>query len=251
MAYGGGDLLRSVGCAGLGLVLLTQSAVAGPPYVTDDPEPTDYQHFEIYSFTSGTTTRGGTTGQSGIDFNYGAAPDLQLTATVPAGFDRPAGGDTSVGLSNVELAAKYRFLHQDSFGLDVSVFPRIFLPSGSASVGDTHPSLLLPVWVEKDWRGGWSAFGGGGCTVSERRAVDSCQVGGVLAYQLLPKLQIGAELFHQTADTSGTPATSSVGIGWRYDLNDNYHLLGYVRRGLENIGETDQYSWYASVLFTF
>ena len=130
MADGGRDLMRSVGCAGLGLVLLTQSAFAGPPYVSDDPEPTDYQHFEIYTFTTGTTTRDGTTGQSGIDFNYGAAPDLQLTATLPAGFDRPAGGGSSVGLSNVELAAKYRFLHQDLFGLDVSVFPRIFLPSG-------------------------------------------------------------------------------------------------------------------------
>jgi hypothetical protein len=243
--------MRSIGCAGLGLALWSQSAFAGPPYVSDDPEPTDYQHFEIYTFATGTTTRDGTSGQSGIDFNYGAAPDLQLTATVPAGFDLPAGGDTSLGLSNVELAAKYRFLHQDGFGLDVSIFPRIFLPSGSASVGDTQPSLLLPVWVQKDWNGGWSAFGGGGCTVSERRAVDFCQMGGVLNYQLLPKLQIGAELFHQTADASGTPATTSVGIGWRYDLNDNYHLLGYVRRGIENINETDQYSWYTSVLFTF
>jgi hypothetical protein len=112
-------------------------------------------------------------------------------------------------------------------------------------------SLLLPLWVQKDWSGGWSAFGGGGCTVSEHRAVDFCQAGGVLTYQLLPKLQIGAELFHQTADSSGTPATSSVGVGWRYDLNDNYHLLGYVSRGIENADATDRYSWYASVLFTF
>jgi len=63
--------------------------------------------------------------------------------------------------------------------------------------------------------------------------------------------QLGAELFHQTADASGTPATTSLGIGWRYDLSDNYHLLGYVRRAIENTDETDQYSWYASVLFTF
>jgi hypothetical protein len=111
--------------------------------------------------------------------------------------------------------------------------------------------LFLPVWVQKDWNGGWSAFGGGGCTATERRAVDSCQAGAVLTYQLLPKLQVGAELFHQTADSIGTPATTSVGIGWRYDLNDNYHLLGYVARGIENTNETDQYSWYASVLFTF
>lgn len=251
MASGCRRLMRSCMWGGLVLALLTRSAVAGPPYVSDDPDPTDYKHFEIYTFTSGTTTRDGTAGQSGIDFNYGAAPDLQLTATVPAGFDLPVGGAAEVGLSNVELAAKYRFLHQDGFGMDVSVFPRIFLPSGSSGVGDDHASLLLPVWVQKDWSGGWSAFGGGGCTVSERRAVDFCQTGGVVTYQLLPKLQIGAELFHQTADSSGTPATSSVGIGWRYDLNDNYHLLGYVRHGIENANETDRVSWYASVLFTF
>jgi hypothetical protein len=243
--------MRSVLCAGFVLVLLTRSAVAGPPYLSDDPEPTDYKHFEIYTFNNGTATRNGIAGESGIDFNYGAAPDLQLTATVPAGFNRPFGEGTSVGLGNIELAAKYRFLHQDSFGLDVSVFPRVFLPSGSNVIGDNHASLLLPVWVQKDWSGGWSAFGGGGCTVTERRAVDFCQAGAVLTYQLLPKLQLGAELFHQTADSSGTPATTSLGIGWRYDLNDNYHLLGYVRRGIENTNETDQYSWYASVLFTF
>ena len=74
------------------LALLTRSAVAGPPYISDDPEPTDYQHFDIYTFNLGTATRNGTVGQTGIDVNYGAAPDLQLTATLPEGFDRPVGG---------------------------------------------------------------------------------------------------------------------------------------------------------------
>ncbi len=251
MASGCGRLMRLVVGAAFALALPTRAAFAGPPYVADDPEPTDYRHFEIYTFNNGTTARDGTTGESGIDFNYGAAPDLQLTATLPAGFDRPAGGGTSFGMSNIELAAKYRFLHQDGFGLDVSVFPRVFLPSGSNVIGDNHASLLLPVWAQKDWSGGWSAFGGGGCTVSEFRAVDFCQAGAVLSYQLLPKLQIGAELFHQTAYSRATPATTSAGIGWRYDLNDNYHLLVYVRRGIENTDQADRYSWYASVLFTF
>jgi hypothetical protein len=237
-------------CGGL-LALLAEPAIAGPPYISDDPEPTDYQHFEIYTYNLGTAARNGSNGQSGIDFNYGAAPDLQLTATLPEGFDRPGGGGTDVGWSNIQLAAKYRFLHQDGFGLDVSIFPRIFLPSGSNLVGDNHASLLLPIWIQKDWNGGWSAFGGGGCTVSEFRADNFCQVGGVVTYQLLPKLQIGAELFHQTAVSSVTPATTSLGVGWRYDLNDNYHLLGYVSRGIENTNETNQVSWYASVLFTF
>ena len=230
---------------------LVRPALARPPYVSDDPEPTDFRHFEIYTFSNGTAMKGDISGASGIDFNYGAAPDLQLTATLPAGFDHPAAGGTSIGLSNIELAAKYRFLHQDSFGLDVSVFPRVFLPSPSKNVGNDRASLLLPVWVQKDWSGGWSAFGGGGCVISGRSSQNFCLAGGVVTYQLLPKLQLGVELFHQTADGNGIPATSSVGLGARYDINDTYHLLGYVRRGIQNANETDQYSWYASVLFTF
>jgi hypothetical protein len=131
------------------------------------------------------------------------------------------------------------------------VFPRVFLPSGSSTIGNNHVSLLLPIWVQTDFGKDWSAFGGGGCTFNEISAADFCQAGTVLTYQLLPKLQIGGELFHQTADRQGTPASTSLGIGWRYDVTDNYHLLGYVRRGIENTDETDRYSWYASVLFTF
>ena len=71
---------------------------------------------------------------------------------MPAGFQSATGG-INFGLGNIELAAKYRFLHQNTFGLDVAVFPRVFLPSGSDTIGDNHTSLLLPVWAEKDWEG--------------------------------------------------------------------------------------------------
>jgi len=59
--------------------------------------------------------RAGTAAEAGIDFNYGAARDLQLTATSLAGYNDTVGGGARVGLGNVELAAKYRFLHQDGF----------------------------------------------------------------------------------------------------------------------------------------
>jgi len=233
------------------LIALTRPALAGPPYLSDDPETTDYKHYEIYTFSNGTLASGGTSGETGIDFNYGAAPDLQLTATLPAGFDHPTGGKTTFGLGNIELAAKYRFLHQDAVGWDVAIFPRVFLPSGSNTVGDNRASLLLPIWVQRDWTSKWSTFGGGGCLLSGQSSRDFCLAGGVLTYQVLPKLQIGTEFFHQTADAVGTPPSSSIGVGFRYDLTDTYHLLGYVRRGIQNTNETNQYSWYGAVLFTF
>jgi hypothetical protein len=142
-------LMARVGLIALVLSALARPALAGPPYISDDPEPTDYTHFEIYSFNLGTATRSGTSGMAGIDFNYGAAPDLQLTAVLPAGFNNPAGDPASIGMTNIELAAKYRFLHQDTFGLDVSIFPRVFLPSGSSAIGYSRAGLLLPSGCRK------------------------------------------------------------------------------------------------------
>ena len=127
----------------------------------------------------------------------------------------------------------------------------MFLPSPSTNIGNRTASLLLPVRVQKDFSGGWSAFGGGEYVISGRTEQNFCLAGGVLTYQLFPKLQLGLELSHTTADGSGTPARTSVGLGARYDINDTYHLLGYIRRGIQNANETDQVSWYASVLFTF
>ena len=118
------------------LLMWSAPALAGPPYLTDDPEPTDQGHFEIYGFADGASARAGSGGESGIDFNYGGAKDLQLTAVIPVGWSMPgAGSGGSASLGNIELAAKYKILHQDDVGVDVAVFPRVFLPAGSPSVG--------------------------------------------------------------------------------------------------------------------
>jgi hypothetical protein len=233
------------------LLLGISPAMAGPPYLTDDPEPTDYKHFEIYNFTNGTATRADASGEAGIDINYGGAPNLQLTATIPAAYGLPNGGPLVGGFGNVELAAKYRFLTQQNFGLDVAVFPRVFLPSGAANVGEPHTSYLLPIWMQKDW-GQWSAFGGGGCEIN--RGGDSqnfCEAGLVVTRQIATDLQIGLEIFHQTPDTKGGQAMTSIGAGFHYDMNDTFHLLGYLGRGIQNADQTDRLNWYAGVLVTF
>jgi hypothetical protein len=228
-------------------LLASGTAMAGPPYVTDDPEPTDLGHFEIYAFAGGTATRDGTSGAGGIDFNYGGAPDLQLTAVVPLEYEST--GETGIG--NIELAAKVRFLHQDDFGWDVAVFPRIFLPGASGNVGDRHAAFLLPVWVGKDF-GPWSTFGGGGCALNNGDgAQDYCQIGWAVTREVTPKLHLGTEIYHQTADTRGGRATTGLGAGAVYDLSDHYHLMASIGPGIENAAETDRYSWYTAMLFTF
>ena len=65
------------------------------------------------------------------------------------------------------------------------------------------------------------------------------------------KIPFGAELVHQTPDAKAARATTGLGAGVRYDFNENYHLLAYAGPGLQNAVETDRYSWYVSILFTF
>ena len=232
-------------------MLMSGQTWAGPPYVTDDPAPTDYQHFEIYVFTGGMTARDGTSGVAGIDFNYGGAPDLQVTAVLPLEYDSLVHSGTVTGIGNIELAAKYRFLHQEDFGWDLAVFPRVFLPSASHIVGDNHASFLLPIWVGKDI-GAWSTFGGGGCALNNGgESQDYCIVGWALTRKVLPALHVGAEIYHQTADEKDGRSSTGIGFGATYDLSENYHLMASFGPGIQNADETNRASWYAALLFTF
>ncbi len=235
----------------VGAIFLTATpAFAGPPYVTDDPEPTPYKEFEVYAFAAGTHTQAGNQGATGIDFNYGGFEDVQLTAALPLLYEKERGAAAIGGIGNIELAVKYRFLHQDEVGIDVTFFPRVFLPSASHRLGEQHASVLLPLWAAREWDD-WSAFGGGGCVLQGGGGKTFCLGGAGLTRQILPALQIGAEIYHETADTAGGDASTGVGFGIRYDVNDTVHVIGSSGPGLEHARQTNQYSWYTAILFTF
>ena len=51
----------------IGCLLVSNSAYAGPPYLTDDPAPTQTGHWEIYAFGAGTQSDGGFDGVAGFD----------------------------------------------------------------------------------------------------------------------------------------------------------------------------------------
>lgn len=230
--------------------MLSLPVLAGPPYITDDAEPTDTGHYEIYFFSEGASARDGRDGSAGIDFNYGAAESLQLTATLPVAWTAPAGGSGATGLGNIELAAKYQFLHQRDAGVDVALFPRVFLPAGSSAVGETHASLLLPLWLQRN-SGAWTVFGGGGCEI--HRGGDSrdfCMFGAAFTYQVDERFQIGAEIYHQGADARAGDASTDFNLGATYDLGPHFHLMASAGPGLQNRDWTDRVVWYAALLWT-
>jgi hypothetical protein len=210
---------------------LAGSAAAGPPYVTDDPVPTDRGRWEVYGFASGTRASGVTEGAAGVDANYGAADDLQLTLVVPIAFER--GNGARSGLGDVELAAKYRFLHQaeGSLAPDMAFFPKVSLPSGRGDFSEGHATLFLPIWAQKDF-GPWSVFGGGGYHLRPGRNV---WLTGLAATRSAgERLSIGGEVFHETPDEPGARAYTGMNLGMAYRLSERWSFLASGGPSLQN-----------------
>jgi hypothetical protein len=229
------EMLRRVAIALLFVAAVgaANTAVAGPPYLSDDPQPTDPGHWEIYNFATGAGGPDGLGGEAGFDINYGAAKDLQLTAVVPLAFENADGFSTHglrAGPGDLQLAVKYRFLHQadDSWMPDVAVFPRLFAPSAARQFAANQFGLLLPIWVEKD-AGPWSVIGGGGYQVNPGAGQLNYWQGGVAVSRNIGKrLSLGAEVYAQGPDTDdggSGGAYETINFATTYKLVEHWSLL--------------------------
>ena len=212
-------------------------AMAGPPYLSDDPVPTDLGHWEIYNFVDGAKDHGAVSGEGGIDLNCGAFKDVQLTAVIPVGYTSEAGYrlrrlEAYAGV--VELAAKVRVLHQDEHGFtpDLAFFPRAFVPTNS-HFGPPRTNLFLPVWAQKDF-GDWSLFGGGGYQINPGAGQRNFWQGGLAVSRAIGKdFTLGGEVFAQGKDTRGGAGYTALNAATTYRFTEHWSLLasaGPVRR---------------------
>lgn len=247
---------RNETCAGISLaalVLLSLPASAGPPFVTDDPEPTDYQHYELYFFSLGTYATGEISGIApSCDCNYGALPNVQLHFQPGMAVARTNGSPLQWGLGDTEFGVKYRFIEQDktSWVPSVAIFPKLEAPTGDSArglgTGRTH--AFVPIWVQKDF-GDWTTYGGGGYWINPGPANKNYWfVGWVLERKITDKLMLGVELFHQTPNAIGTgigvAQSTGFNIGGIYDFTEHYHFLFSFGKGLQYAKKTNEFSWY-------
>jgi hypothetical protein len=212
----------------LGALVLAGAAVpviAGPPYLTDDPVPTDLGHWEIYSFTAGEGHRSDVDDDLGLDLNYGAVKGVQLTATLPLSFSHERPNGWRGGSGDVELGVKYRLINDEKEGFSAAIFPRAILPTASRSSSEkTH--ILLPLWVGKDFRGGTSLFGGGGYELNPGpRNRNFWQASVAVTTDLNKSICVGSELAWQQPDTRGATNQTRAGIGSIIKLSKHYAFL--------------------------
>ncbi len=226
---------------------LASPAVAGPPYLTDDPQPTELHRWEIYAFAAATRFGRGYDGVTGFDVNYGGLPGVQLTATLPLEF----GSETRLGGGDIEIGAKYRFFHDAARRLAVAIFPRIILPTARSRSAPRRAVVLLPVWGQQDF-GRWSLFGGGGYTFNPGDGNrDFAQAGLALTRDISDRLSLGGEVFWRQADVRGAHNYAALNIGGSLALGGPFNLLFSGGPGLSHAGEGGRFNGYVALLANF
>ena len=223
-------------------------ALAGPPFVTDDPEPTELGHFEMYLFSEGVHTQGDQEATlPGFELNYGAAKDLELSFSANEDHRDPRGEPSAWHYGSTELAVDWRFIHEDEQGWlpQVSIYPSIDIPSNG------HDSeKYLPILLGKGF-GKWEIFGGGGPQWNPGAdGKDSWFAGVGVLRQVTDHLQLGGEVFRQTAQAKDDKNETSFNLGSIYDFNETWHIVGSAGRGLKNITATNTFSYYIGLELT-
>lgn len=222
---------------GLALVALLASppGYAGPPYVTDDPEPVAYRHWEFYLATQPAITRTLASGTAPhIEVNYGALPDLQLHIIAPLAFAMAKGGPTYYGVGDIELGAKVRFIDEGTWWPMVGTFPMFELPVGSAEkgLGSGHLHVLVPLWLQKSF-GPWTTYGGAGYWRNPGEGNrDFWYFGWLVQRRLSTLAALGAEVYDTTPDQINGPSNLRFNIGLVLDLSQYHHLLFSSGRGI-------------------
>lgn len=109
---------------------------------------------------------------------------------------------------------------------DVSVFPKLELPTAGRRFGSGQIGVQVPIWAQKDI-GRWSLFGGGGYQINPGAGNRNFGFGGVaLTRAVARNLSVGVEAYHQSADSIDARSTTGVGLGANWQVAPHWSLVG-------------------------
>jgi hypothetical protein len=233
--------------------VLNAAALAGPPFLTDDPVPVGYHQSEIYLFSSGTRDAAGNSGVGpAVEFNYGILPDCMVHLITTLAYDNPKDEPSNFGYGDTEIGIKYRLVHETDIRPMIGVFPLIEIPTGDSEkgLGSSQAQYFLPIWLQKDFHN-WTTYGGGGYWINPGTGNKNYWFTGILLqYAFFESFYLGGEIFYQTAETDDGDASSGFNFGGGLPLIGNVQLLFSAGSGVKN-NATNDFSYYLGLYLAF
>ena len=199
----------------------------GPPMITDDPGTPGNRKWEInlaiaFEHRSGETSLD----LPEIDLNYGVGEHIQLTLqTAPVLLKREDHGPIG-GLGETEAAVKWRFLDEESSGVDVSMFPRVIFniqqSSARRGLAEDGTRFQFPFQIAKTF-GRFHAdaeFGPVGISVGRSEWL----YGIVSGFDVAKPTMLMAEL-HGTSRTNFSRQVVTLNFGLRHEFTETRILI--------------------------
>ena len=214
-------------------------ARAGPPFVTDDPEPPPVHGWEInIPFVLERSRDKLDMDAPLFDLNYGL-PNAQLKLEIPVKIVHVEGDATDAGPGDMLLGAKWRFFDDEQTRVQLGIYPQLLLPTGDSGrgLGDGRPAWVLPLVAQKSW-GRWTLYGDAGYwwqTAADKR--NYWLGGAVLEREINERLALGVELFGNTPKERGDNSDIAFNLGGTWKLRERVNLL--VSAGRSIVGDTD------------
>jgi Putative MetA-pathway of phenol degradation len=223
-------------------------AFAGPPYQTDDPDPTAYRHYEIYMYGSydADTSHAVNMQLPSLEVNYGLMPNVQFSVSLPFSGVSAPGTPFTAGFGDAEVGLKVRFVQEGNGRPQVAFYPSVDLPTGSvaAGLGNGLPRVFLPIWLQKT-NGAWTYFGGGGVQHNPGPGNrDYTFTGFAATRSVRDGLDIGAEIYHQSPATIGGSSETGAGIGFVAQRGTEHAILASIGRDLSGPTKLHAYAAY-------
>lgn len=219
-------------------LVAVSSVHAGPPFVTDDPEPPPPGGWEINVPLILERTPGKTEMDAPlIDLNYGL-PDVQLKAEFPIKILHEDSDGTAAGAGDLLLGMKWRFLNNEQSQVQLGIYPQLLVPTGDRArgLGEGRPAFVLPFLAQKSWDK-WTLYGNVGHwwqTGEETR--NYFYAGAVLQRELSDRLTLGAELFGNSPREHGARSDVAFNLGGTWKLREHVNVL--FTGGRDIVGDT-------------
>ena len=235
------------GFLALALAIAPGEASAGPPYLTDDPDPAAYHHWELYlaSQWDHIGPRSAEGSLPHLEVNFGVVHGAMLHLLVPTAFVASEDGRTSYGLGDVELGANIKLLEEGPGRPQIGTFPIAVIPTGSDAkgLGSGTVELFVPIWLMKHM-GQWTLDAGGGIRFSDGDT--EADLGVFVQRSFGEVVSLGTELFVTLPfDQSGV--RTQLDLALILDLSDSHHLLF---SGGPSFGAVDGGQAYAAWMMT-
>jgi len=233
-----------------GYLLVGDPALAGPPFLTDDPELPPSGGWEINVPFILERIPGRTDLDAPLlDLNYGL-PELQLKAEFPMEVVSKDHGRAAAGVGDLLFGVKWRFLYDERSHLQLGFYPQFLVPTGNRArdLGEGRPAFVLPFLAQKSWAK-WTLYGNVGYwwqTAADTR--NYVYAGAVLEREINGRLTLGTELFGNFPQVQGGGSDIGFNIGGAWKVSEHLALL--FSGGRDIVGDTNAMAYIGLQLLT-